>query len=370
MPTTHAFDFLESPDKHPLTPVVVTFGDDPFLRQTAAHAMREQFSGTSHVEEDPSCTLFDGEEKTLEWRDVMDELSSSSLFGSGKRLVIVQRADTFVTAQRSKLEDYVAKPSKSATLVLDVGTWAANTRLYKAVDEAGLQIHCSPPLKGKSKNVDDNRITKWLMSRANKPHGFKMKSLAAEVLLELVGPSLGLLEQDLAKLALYAPAAGEVSAELVQSAVGGWRAKTTWDAIDAALDGNAAEALVQLDHLLQSGEHPLALFGSIAWSLRRYAAATRIFQGYERRGKKVQLSQALTEAGFKDWPPGSMRKGEERLKRMGRERGGKLLQWVLATDLSLKGTHSDERRSRFALEQLFLKLAQTTEAPRPAHTGR
>src|SRR4051794_19446618 len=113
MPTIHAFDFLEAPDKHPLTPVMVTFGDDAFLRQTAGHAVREVFSGAEAVAEDPSCTLFDGEEKSLEWRDVMDELSSSSLFGSGKRLVIVQRADTFVTAQRSKLEDYVAKPSKS-----------------------------------------------------------------------------------------------------------------------------------------------------------------------------------------------------------------------------------------------------------------
>ncbi len=368
MPTIHAFDFLETPVKHLLPAVIVTFGEDSFLRQTVGHAIRQQFSGPDDPSEDPCCTLIDGEEKSLAWRDMMDELSSSSLFGSGKRLVIMQRADTFITAQRTKIEDYVARPREKSTLVLDVGTWAANTRLYKAVEESGLQIQCSPPMKGgKSKNVDEARLAKWLMSRALVPHGFKLKSLAAEVLLELVGPQLGLLEQDLAKLALYVPAGGEVSAELVQSAVGGWRAKTTWDAIDAALDGNAAEALVQLDHLLQAGEHPLALFGSIAWSLRRYAAATRIYQASERRGQRMLLPQAMTAAGFKDWPPGTMRKGEDRLKRLGRERAGKLLHWVLATDLALKGTHSDERRSRFILEQLFLKLAQTNE---PAKAGK
>ena len=122
MTTIHAFDYLDAPEKHRLTPIVVTFGDDPFLRQTVAHAARELFSGPGQVEEDPSCTLFDAEEKTLEWRDVMDELSSSSLFGSGRRLVIVQRADAFVSAQRSKLEDYVAKPRATSTLVIDVGT--------------------------------------------------------------------------------------------------------------------------------------------------------------------------------------------------------------------------------------------------------
>lgn len=122
--------------------------------------------------------------------------------------------------------------------------------------------------------------------QAKSVHGYVLKPLAAEVLIDLVGTNLGMLDQDLAKLALTVAKGGEVAGGLGQNAIGGWRAKTNWDAVDAAVDGNAAEALIQLDHLLQSGEHPLALFGSIAWSLRRYAAATRAYQKHERRGSR------------------------------------------------------------------------------------
>lgn len=357
MTTLHAFDWMSTPEKHPPTAVCVVFGDEPFLKQMVVRKIQQQINPA----EDAPCASFDADERVPEWRDVHDEIATASLFGGGgRRVVVVQRADAFVSAQRSRLEDYVAKPRASGVLILDVSTWAANTRLYKAVDQAGLQIDCGPPLKaaGKNKTIDEAKLAKWLTVHAKAEHGFVLKPLAAEVLLDLVGTNLGMLNQDLAKLALYVEKGGEVTGELVQTAVGGWRAKTSWDAVDAAVDGNAAEALMQLDHLLQSGDHPLALFGSISWSLRRYAAATRAYQKHERRGAKVPLSQALVEAGLKDWPPGTLKKAETRLIQLGRLRAGSIYRWLLEADLAMKGTHSQEHRSRFVLEQLFLRLAK------------
>ena len=87
----------------------------------------------------------------------------------------------------------------------------------------------------------------------------------------------------------------------------------------------AAEALAQLDRLLHAGEHPLALVGSLSWSLRRYAAATRIFQQAERAGRKIPLREALTQAGFRDWPIGSVAAAEKRLMQLGRTAGGSAL---------------------------------------------
>jgi DNA polymerase-3 subunit delta len=124
---------------------------------------------------------------------------------------------------------------------------------------------------------------------------------------------------------------------------------------------------VQLDRLLQSGEHPLALVGSIAWSLRRYAAATRIFQQAERRGEKMPLREALTQAGVRDWPFGAVAKAEERLKQLGRHRAGRMYRWLLELDLSLKGSHSPDTRARWALEQLILRMAKPQ--PRPVVAG-
>ena len=103
------------------------------------------------------------------WRD---ELATVSLFGGGgPRLVILERADSFVSANRQRLEDYVAKPRASGVLVLDVDEWAANTRLYKAVDQSGLQIDCRPPTKGgKNKDPDEAAIAKWIVAWGKSQH--------------------------------------------------------------------------------------------------------------------------------------------------------------------------------------------------------
>ncbi|HUE74224.1 MAG TPA: DNA polymerase III subunit delta [Pirellulaceae bacterium] len=359
--TLHALDYLAAPAKHPPAAVCVVFGDDPFLRRQALSALKAQALGG----DDSPVTGYDCQERMPQWRDVIDELSTHSLFGGGgRRIVVLERADAFVSAERSRLEDYVAKPRASGMLLLDVEEWPANTRLFKAVDQSGLQIDCRPPQRqvGKNKVVDEKTIVDWIVAWGKSRHSLTVTRDAAEHLLELAGPVFGILDMDLAKLALFVDAGQKVTPELVQDAIGGWRTQSTWDLVDAAADGNAGEALVQLDRLLHAGEHPLALLGSIAWSLRRYAAATRIYAQAERRGKRIELREALSQAGFRDWPLGTIKKAEDRLKQMGRARAGKLYAWLLETDLSLKGSHSHESRGRLALEMLFLKLARKPAA--------
>lgn len=359
--TLHALDYLAAPDRHPAAAVCVAFGDDPFLKRQVLRRLKQSVSAG----DDSPATTYDCQERLPQWRDVIDELSTHSLFGGGgPRLVILEHADTFVSAERSRLEDYVARPRPSGILLVDVEDWPANTRLFKAVDQSGLQIECKPPQRqaGKSKVVDEKAIATWIMDWGKSRHSLSMTREAADLLLELAGPTFGILDMDLAKLALFVSAGQKVSPEMVQETVGGWRAKSTWDLVDAAAAGDAGEALIQLDRLLQSGEHPLALLGSISWSLRRYAAATRIFQQAERRGKRIELRDALQQAGFRDWPVGTIKKAEDRLKQLGRVRAGKLYRWLLETDLALKGSHSHEARARLALELLFLKLARKPES--------
>jgi DNA polymerase-3 subunit delta len=199
---------------------------------------------------------------------------------------------------------------------------------------------------------------KWIVGWGKSQHGVVIDREAAQHSLDLTGPAFGVLDQDLAKLALFVQPGQKITAEMVQQIVGGWRTKTTWELVDAAAGGDAAEALLQLDRLLQSGEHPLALLGSIGWSLRRYAAATRAFEQAERRGEKISLREALTRVGVRDWPFGALAAAEQRLIQLGRRRAGKLYRSLLELDLSLKGTHSADDRARWALEQLILRMAK------------
>ncbi|HJN09353.1 MAG TPA: DNA polymerase III subunit delta [Pirellulaceae bacterium] len=354
--TLHVFEFLSQADTMPAA-VTVLFGDEPFLKRLALKQLVARLLGD---DDDTPYTTFRG---TAEWRDVADELSTVSLFGGNRpRLAIVEEADPFVTRQRGQLETYVAKPKSNGILVLEVSTWAANTRLYKAVNKTGLQIECRAPQRaaGKSKVLDEKQLCTWLTRWAKTQHDVKLESHAASSLLEVVGPELGLLDQELAKLALFAGSGGKITTEMVADVVGGWRAKTTWDLVDAAAEGDAGEALRQLERLLYSGEHPVALFGQIAWSLRRLAAATRIYQNAERSRRKMPLRDALIQAGIQHWNRKGLEKAEKQLIQLGRHRAGQLYRWLLEADLALKGSHSTTHRARFVLERLILRMAKAS----------
>ena len=346
----HAFDLLkeESPDVAGFCALV---GDDGFLRKLSRTSIQHAVSA------DGEATEFDAR---TPWRDVHDELSTLSLFGDGPRLVVIPNADEFVKQNRPQLEAYAAAPASSGCLVLEIASLASNTRLYKTLAESGLIVECRAPQKkrGKSSTLDDTKLCEWMRDWGKSTHQIELKRGADEELLQLIGPELGLLDQSLAKLALFCEPDGAVDIELVRQVVGGWRAKTTWELLDAALDGNAAEALLQLERLLQSGEAPQAIAGAMLWSLRRFADTAHLVLEAEGAGRKVSLSMALEQAGFKKWPKGAMARAEKQLRQLGRHRAAAMYHRLLELDLSLKGSHAAPARSRWALEKFLLSMSK------------
>jgi DNA polymerase-3 subunit delta len=355
MATIHIFDFLDGTSSDRIPSVCVVFGGEPFLRREGLRKIRAEVAEGSP---DASYQALEGER--AEWRDVMDEVSTVSLFGGGsRRLVVVEDADEFVTKHRAALETFVERPRGKGVLVLDVETWAANTRLYKAINSSGLQIDCRPPEKavGNRKVPDEARTSKWLGEWCQRRHDAKLDSAACRALLELVGTRFGILDQELAKLALFAGPGGKITQDMVHDIVGGWRTKSIWDMTDAILGGNAAEALKQLDFMIRAGDYPIVIFAAMAGAMRRFGAATRAFQRAENSGRPISVRDALVQAGVPAWK-GALDKAEEQLKQLGRHRAGKLYRWLLDTDLALKGSHSSPDRARFALERFIIRCSK------------
>jgi DNA polymerase-3 subunit delta len=267
-----------------------------------------------------------------------------AMFGGGQRVVVVDGADDFVSRYRGELEDEATHGRSSGVLILQVKSLPANTRLYKSVAANGLLIDANTP--------SGVKLPGWLSGWARSRHQAKLPKAAATLLVETAGEELGLLDQEIAKLALMAGPGGEITTEMVRQHVGGWRTRTTWDMLDAALDGNLPEALKQLDRLLGSGEQPIALLGQIGFSLRRLAATTRLVIQSERRGRRTPLRRALEEAGTR---PFLIKKLEGQLRRLGRARGQRLYEWLLQADLDLKG--ASPAPPRVVLERLIVRLA-------------
>jgi DNA polymerase-3 subunit delta len=198
------------------------------------------------------------------------------------------------------------------------------------------------------------KLAKWLTAWARDAHGGKLEPAAAGQLVEIVGPELGLLDQELAKLAAFAGAEQPITAEMVQDLVGGWRTKTTWEMLDAALAGDSREALLQLDKLLLSGESPIAIIAQMGSSIRRFAAATRLIERAEAEGRRISLRAALEQAGVK---PFVLAKAEQQLRQLGRQRAGGLYRAVLEVDLGLKGKGA--LPPRLLLERLIASLGSS-----------
>jgi DNA polymerase-3 subunit delta len=177
-------------------------------------------------------------------------------------------------------------------------------------------------------------------------------------MVDLIGSNIGMLDTEVAKVALYADLGGKIDEQMVRDIVGGWKANTTWQTVDAAANGNAAEALQQLDRMMASGEAPIALLPQMAWSLRRFGLATAAIEYAEQTGQRASLSTAMLAAGFREF---DMKKAEPQLRQMGRGRARQILNWLLEADLKLKGTHSQGGMDRFVLEEFVLKLAKAKQ---------
>jgi DNA polymerase-3 subunit delta len=182
----HAFDYLAQPEKHLPQAVCVLFGDELFLRRQALGAIRRAVLGGD--EGDFSLSVFEGPKAEL--ADVLGELATVAMFGPGKRLVVVDGADEFVSRYRGELEDYLVQPSSGGVLVLDLKSFPSNTRLYKAVAAEGLAIDCKCPTAA--------RVTRWLDTWAKQAHQVQLPQASAEMLVEMIGLELGLLDQELA----------------------------------------------------------------------------------------------------------------------------------------------------------------------------
>lgn len=354
--TVHIFDFVAQSGSVKIPAgVCPLFGGERFLQKLAINEIRQAWGG-----DDSDFTISQFEGPTVQWADIMDELSSKSLFDSGAaKAVIIDNADPFVKLHRDRLEDLVDKPPADGTLFLVVETWASNTKLYKRIEKGGLQIHCDAPIikRGRGKQRDDAKIIKWLISQGKSKYDFKLPETGASVLIELTECNFGRMDQELNKISLYANEAEELTPMAIRKIVGGWPTQTMWSAIDSALDGKAGHALDLLAQLFAAGEHPLAMFGQISWSLRRFAEAGELVTRDSRRKRRINMNDSLKAAGFKTWG-NELQTAGGRLKQLGRKRVGELLDQLVEVDFALKRTHSREERGRLMLELLFTRMSE------------
>lgn len=346
--TNNGLEYILAPSE-PQGSLVAVAGDDGFVKREAIGTVRQSLAGDG---DELDWRALEGAQ--AEWRDVADSVGSRSLFGGGRPIVLIDDADTFVTRYRDQLEDFAGKKA-AGVVILDVKSMPGNTRLAKAIAAGGMLIACKTPDRGPEVAKHRRNAAKWLTARAKSIHEATLQADAVEVLFDLLPMSLGVIDQEVARLALLAGEGGIIDAALAREHVGGWRVRTAWDLVDAAADGRAADALGQLDRLLLAGEQPIGVLAQLGASLRKFAAAAAHVAATERGGGRPSLQASLKAAGF---APFKLADAERQLRQIGRARAIRLAERVLDADMAMKGHNSQPQRARVELERLILSLSR------------
>ena len=244
-------------------PVYALVGSDSFLQlQKLSEILRRM---------PPDVQRVDAEGERAELAEVLDELRSFAMFG-GAKLVVVRDADAFITRFREQLEDYLAAPSDSATLVLRLASLPKNQRIYKAIDKLGGVESCDPP----------KDLAKWAADQARSAHKFALTPDAARMIVDLVGDDLGRIDNELAKLAIDAEGTkGPVGPEKVAASVAFQREQEMWDMTNELAAGGVAAALRRWRQLVQLDTS--AEFRAVTW-LGMWLENVRKALALKRRG--------------------------------------------------------------------------------------
>src|SRR5260370_39430957 len=139
---------------------------------------------------------------------------------------------------------------------------------------------------------------------------------------------MGLLDQELIKLAIYVGTAKQIDTEDVDKLVGSSRGETVWKIFDAIGSGRAGEALAILNRVLEQGEDPIRTLGAFSREMRNLAQLARLID----QGQPVGV--AMEQAGI---PYFAKQRSEQQLRHLGRGRVDRLYDWLQEADLGLKG---------------------------------
>lgn len=236
--------------------VYAVVGKDRFLRNNLVADLLRRLAPEA---DEMGPTRFNGPEAGL--AEVLDEVRTLSLLG-GRRIVIVEEADRFITAHRQAMERYCANADDGGSLILACDALATNTRLYKIIAQHGSVIRCEV-LKGRD-------VATWIQRRAKEQYGKGLSAQAARALREHIGDVPGLLDAELVKLAAYVGTRPDIAPADIGALTGQHREEKVFAVIDAVSIGDASTALRNWEQVLATDRAaPARAIAGLAWGVRR-----------------------------------------------------------------------------------------------------
>ena len=326
-------DLIASLKQGKILPLYLLYGEEEFLIQEALDLIVEKVV-------DPNAKDFNF--NSLYCRDTpvseIINLAQTLPFMSEKRLVIARDFDALKAADIAEFATYLDDPSPSTCLVMVSNQGKYDKKAVIAAVEAHGAVTRFYPLL-------DREIVAWIEAWA-RARGVSIQRDAAQYLWQAIGNDLQKIANELEKVEIFIKEKKAVTYEDVKAVVGDFREYTPFDLAAALGSKNREKAFLILSRLLQEGEQPVGLLGSIAWNFRRLLQAKAMEvagMGPDDIMKKLRPPVIFHQA--------ALFKSQMKSYSMEELRGAFAV--MLSTDKALK---SSSLSGRLALERMILKL--------------
>lgn len=345
MPLTRE-QLREQLKRREIAPVYTFFGEETFLRATAAKYIADLCFGEGDLRE------FNETEFSLNTPDnIGSALAAAEQLPmmAAKRFVRVTDVRVAATSNRDTLKEeyaealaaYLERPSERSVVLFLADELSGNRKLGKLLKEKTAAVEFQ--------RLDAMGLQKWADEH------FRELGSEADVsvirhLLSLTGDDLRRLSNEVKKLSAAALPGKTITHDLVDSLVPNSREISNFGLTDNLVAGRKAEALGVLKKILDDGTEPLALLGLISSNYRRLLIAHEMFARGDSRNNIVSTAKAFGPG--QDAFLASARRIETR-------KLTKAIERIAQTDLAIKTSvgGSGNAGARLQIEMLVCELS-------------
>jgi len=274
------------------------------------------------------------EGKTLDFSELSAALKTVGMFGAARCVIVEEGLERLIKQEKEKkLIELIGELGAESHLVMVERALDRRRGVVKKILELAKVITAEP--------VSGGEAIPWLQRRAQ-TNGIKLDNAAAVQLVGYVGSDLGRLDQELAKLSLFA---GDepISPQMIDQLCARESEENVFALTDAVAAGQTQSALRCLQENLRAGVHPLQLMMLLVSHFRRLCFAA----GLPPAQAKAQLTEKLKVHSF---PAGKI---QQQARVWQPRQLAKLYSLLAQYDLEIKKGHIE---ADVALEQ-FVMLA-------------
>jgi DNA polymerase-3 subunit delta len=185
---------------------------------------------------------------------------------SSHRVIVIRGAQGLSPSCRSVVEEELQQTVTGRVLIVAAEIpRGSKAKFYETLRKKSTSLSLQTP--------GVSELPGWLAKRARSVHGVELEMPAAQLLAAGIGARLGVLAQELEKLATYVEPEKKIGLDQVRAGVGALPQVDRWQWIDKVVERRIALALAELPDLLDSGESAVGLIGAISEALVRVGLA-------------------------------------------------------------------------------------------------